>query len=51
MRWPLLVIFLMSLTACGQKGDLYLPEKDSGDKSAQETPAHDKTARDMSTAG
>ncbi|HED17251.1 MAG TPA: hypothetical protein ENI64_10630 [Gammaproteobacteria bacterium] len=50
MRWSILVIFLLSLTACGQKGNLYLPEKDAGDKSAQDTPVQDKTARDMASA-
>jgi len=45
MRWPLLVIILLSLTACGQKGDLYLPEKSAGDK-----PAQNKTALAMRSA-
>jgi len=42
MRWSLLLIFLLSLTACGQKGGLYLPEKAAGDNTAQDKPVHDK---------
>jgi len=44
MRWPFLIIFTLALAACGQKGDLYLPEKAAGD-----TPVHNKSARDMSS--
>lgn len=40
MRWPLLVIFILSLTACGQKGDLTLPEKSTQDKAAQDKSAN-----------
>ncbi len=27
MRWPISIILFVLLTACGQKGDLYLPDK------------------------
>jgi len=44
MRWSLLVIFILSLTACGQKGDLFLPDKPDADKSSQGKPDADNQA-------
>ncbi len=40
---PWLLLGAMSLTACGNKGDLYLPPKEENTPTQDEPPATEKT--------
>lgn len=47
-RWFLIVYCTVFLSACGQKGDLYLPQASEGDQSVSELPQEraDEVRRD-----
>lgn len=42
MRWPILIMLMLLITACGQKGDLTLPEKPDQQKSDQKKSEQQK---------
>lgn len=44
----LLMLFCLLLCACGQKGDLYLPEETNGDSGEQQTEEPKKTRENKS---
>jgi len=47
MRLPLL-LFCLLLSACGQKGDLYLPESPAGDDNETQVEDTDKLEHEKS---